>query len=141
MKFGSAAFILNADRHVLLVKHSYGALNWELPGGASEADESPVDTALRETREETGLQVVARHLTGIYHDSSTDLLHFVFWCEPQESEMNPMPDRQEITECRFWPPDALPRPISDWTVRRIEDALSGVTGPLPTRIGPRQWLE
>ncbi|HEV7662886.1 MAG TPA: NUDIX domain-containing protein [Chloroflexota bacterium] len=35
-----AGVILNSHGHVLLVKHSYGPLNWELPGGAAERDES-----------------------------------------------------------------------------------------------------
>ncbi|MGR3434098.1 MAG: NUDIX domain-containing protein [Shimia sp.] len=31
--------------------------HWDLPGGGREADESPVETALRETREEVALDV------------------------------------------------------------------------------------
>jgi 8-oxo-dGTP pyrophosphatase MutT (NUDIX family) len=34
----AAGVILNSHGHVLLVKHSYGPLNWELPGGAAERD-------------------------------------------------------------------------------------------------------
>ena len=68
-------------------------------------------------------------------------MHFVFWCERQDADAVPHPDLAEISECRFWPPDALPRPISDWTIRRIEDALSGSKLPLPVEIGPRIWLK
>ena len=50
---GSAAVIVGRDGKILLVKHAYGALNWELPGGAAEADESPIETAVREVKEET----------------------------------------------------------------------------------------
>ena len=50
--------------------------------------------------------------------------------------------RAEITDCGYWPADALPRPISDFTVRRIEDALSLTNRyPLPATVGPRHWLE
>jgi 8-oxo-dGTP pyrophosphatase MutT (NUDIX family) len=38
---------------VLLIEPSY-KLNWEIPGGAVEADESPWDTAVRELGEELG---------------------------------------------------------------------------------------
>jgi len=55
----AAAVIVDADWRVLLVKHSYGRLNWEVPGGAAEPDETPMDTALREVLEETGLTVVS----------------------------------------------------------------------------------
>lgn len=58
-RLGAAAVILNRDGEVLLVKHSYGRLNWELPGGVTEDGESVVQTAVREVREETGLEVSA----------------------------------------------------------------------------------
>ena len=138
---GAAAFIVNDKGEVLLVKHTYGRLNWELPGGGAETNESPVETALREVREETGLVVVARHMTGCYYVPENDSLHFVFWCEPKDPAAAPVPDRAEISECRYWSPDTLPHPISDWTVRRINDAIAGNTFGLPTRIGKRVWLE
>ena len=137
---GAAAFIVNDKGDVLLVKHTYGRLNWELPGGGAESGEPPDQTAVREVREETGLIVVAHHMTGYYHALDNDSLHFVFWCE-QEDAAAPIPDRAEISECRFWPPVALPRPISDWTVRRIQDAMTGSTFGLPVGIGARVWLE
>jgi 8-oxo-dGTP diphosphatase len=138
---GAAAFIVNAKGEILLVKHTYGRLNWELPGGGAEGEETPVETALREVREETGLTVVARHMTGYYYASNNDSLHFVFWCEQQDPDATPEPGCAEISECRFWSPEALPRPISDWTFRRIEDAIAGNTFGLPTVIGERVWLE
>src|ERR1041385_4940168 len=138
---GAAAFILNEEGKVLLVKHTYGRLNWELPGGGGEADESPAETAIREVREETGLTVVARHMTGYYYAPENDSLHFVFACEREDKEALPVPHSVEISESRFWPPEALPRPISDWTIRRIQDALAGHKFELPVSIGPRIWLE
>lgn len=51
------------------------------------------------------------------------------------------PDGVEISECGYWNPAALPRPISDFTPLRIHDALAGADYPLPTPIGPRIWLE
>jgi 8-oxo-dGTP pyrophosphatase MutT (NUDIX family) len=140
-KLGAAAFIQNAQGHVLLVKHSYGRLNWELPGGQAEADESIVETALREVREETGLVVQPVRIAGIYYDAEIDMHHFVVLCQLPDTSPAPQPDRDEITACAFWPPTALPRPISDFTIRRIEDALAGWDPPLPFVIGPRRWLE
>ncbi|WP_164766807.1 NUDIX domain-containing protein [Paenibacillus chibensis] len=33
---GAASVILDSENRVLLVKHSYGINNWDLPGGKSE---------------------------------------------------------------------------------------------------------
>ena len=138
---GAAAIIVDREGKLLLVQHTYGRRNWELPGGAAEINESPLETAQREVWEETGLAVVAHHMTGMYYDPAGDFLHLVFWCRPQDTEARPRPDLQEIAACRFWLPDALPRPISDFTVRRIHDAVAGVALPLPDAIRPRVWLE
>lgn len=138
---GAAAVVIGDEGGVLLVKQTYGRLNWELPGGAAEAGESPDETVLREVREETGLVVAALHLTGYYYDAQAECLHFVFLCEVADGDATPRPDLAEVSECRYWPPAALPRPISDFTMRRIQDAVAGVKFPLPSRVGPRVWLE
>jgi 8-oxo-dGTP diphosphatase len=140
-RLGAAAVILNAAGHVLLVKHTYGRLNWELPGGYAEADESIIATAIREVREETGLHVRALHTTGTYYDVEHDMHHFVFSCQPLDPAALPQPAADEVSRCAFWPITDLPRPISDFTVRRIMDAVAGAQQPLPQSIEPRQWLE
>jgi 8-oxo-dGTP diphosphatase len=140
-KIGAAAIIVDDHGSVLLVKQTYGRLNWELPGGAAEAGESPEETAVREVREEAGLDVAVLHLTGYYHDTDTDFLHFAFLCEDRAGHAVPRPDLAEVSECGYWPSDALPRPISDFTIRRIHDALAGVRFRLPSHVGPRVWLE
>jgi 8-oxo-dGTP pyrophosphatase MutT (NUDIX family) len=139
-RLGAAAVILDGQARVLLVKHTYGRLNWELPGGAAERGESIVETVLREVREETGLDVEALHTTGIYYEPATDILHFVFLCRPRDGDFCAQPDQLEISHCAYWPPGDLPRPISDFTVRRIADAVSGVTMPTPGTVPPRRWF-
>jgi 8-oxo-dGTP diphosphatase len=138
-RVGAAAVVLDDRGHVLLVRHSYGRLNWELPGGASEPRESFAETALRELREETSLEAVAERLTGIYYEPETDAHHFVFRCRVLAGEATP--SSEEISDSGYWALDALPRPISDFTVRRIEDALSGTVLRLPVAVPPRGWLE
>ena len=140
-RLGAAAIILNDEGHVLLVKHSYGRLNWELPGGGgADAGESIIETALREVSEETGLLVEAKRMTGVYYEPANDFLHFAFLCRRLDADAEFQSDA-EITDCKYWPFEALPRPISDFTIRRIEDALTGANQLLPISIGPRQWLD
>jgi 8-oxo-dGTP pyrophosphatase MutT (NUDIX family) len=51
---GVKCMITDGDR-LLLVRHTYGSRAWELPGGSSHRDESPLVTAQREMEEELGL--------------------------------------------------------------------------------------
>ena len=136
---GAAAAIFNERGEVLLVRHNYGPLNWELPGGGAEASETIIETVLRETREETGLEVTAQRICGIYYIAEDDSLHFVFLCH-RTSDMAPVAQASEISECAYWPLEALPRPISNWTIQRVQDAVSGLVPLLPVTIAPRTIL-
>ena len=121
-----------------MVRHSYGELNWEIPGGAGEAGESAAECAIREVHEETGLDVSAERLTGVYYEPETRCHHFVFVCradDPQHARAS----SSEITDVRWCDPRVLPRPISDFTVRRIDVAVSRAPAAL-VEIGPREWL-
>lgn len=51
---------------VLLLKRPSPAV-WEMPGGAVDPGESPAEAAVRETAEETGLQVRLTGLLGTFH--------------------------------------------------------------------------
>jgi 8-oxo-dGTP diphosphatase len=139
----AGAVILDELGRVLLVKHSYGPLNWEIPGGAAELDETPTENVLREVREETGLTVIPEQLTGIYYERKGpgfEVLHFAFRCRVGNSAAVPEANSAEITQCGYWPLDELPRPISDFTLRRLRDALEGVPGLLPVRVDERHIL-
>ncbi|PYO58249.1 MAG: hypothetical protein DMD83_05025, partial [Candidatus Rokuibacteriota bacterium] len=118
-RVGAAALITDEEGRVLLVRHTYGHKNWELPGGVVERGESPMDAAVREVREETGLSVASTQLSGIYYDPEADFLHFVFRCVRTDAGGVPRPDGAEVDQCAFWGPENLPRPISDFTLLRI----------------------
>lgn len=55
----------NEEGKILLQKRSDTGL-WALPGGAMEIGETLGQTAIRETREETGLDVELEYIVGIY---------------------------------------------------------------------------
>jgi ADP-ribose pyrophosphatase YjhB (NUDIX family) len=137
---GAACAIFDGHGRILLVHHTYGRLNWELPGGLVEAGEAPDEAARRELLEETGLKAELDQLTGVYFDPEHEfgqMLHFVFRCRWYDG-LDPVPSSPEISDARYWPLDDLPRPISDFTERRIHDAADG--GPVHVgRVERRQW--
>lgn len=63
----ASAVVTNADGAVLLQRRSDNS-RWSVPGGAMELGESIAETAIREVREETGLEVEIVRLVGIYSD-------------------------------------------------------------------------
>lgn len=140
---GAAAAIFDEDGRILLVRHSYGRLNWELPGGVAESGESPEQTAVREVAEETGLTVVPERVTGIYSEPGHGLgpaMHFVLRCRREPDDDKPRITSDEIIDYAWVEPATLPRPISDFTVRRINDAMANPP-LLPALIGERTWFE
>jgi 8-oxo-dGTP diphosphatase len=58
---GANAFVTDADGRILVVRPTYSR-EWMLPGGRVERGETPHAAAVRETREETGLDVVLDRL-------------------------------------------------------------------------------
>ncbi|MFB7465204.1 NUDIX hydrolase [Streptomyces sp. NPDC056224] len=61
-----AAAVVVREGRVLLVRRriAEGNLSWQFPAGKVEPGESREDAAVRETKEETGLEVVSRGLLG-----------------------------------------------------------------------------
>lgn len=84
VKPSASAFVLR-DGQVLLTCRSDNG-NWSMPGGAHDPGESLSMTAVRETMEETGIEVELTGVTGIY----TDPRHVIHYTSNDEV-------RQEFT--------------------------------------------
>jgi ADP-ribose pyrophosphatase YjhB (NUDIX family) len=63
---GSSVVIRNDRGELLLQKRVYPAGRWAFPGGLMELGESTEDTARREVREETSLELGKLRLLGVY---------------------------------------------------------------------------
>jgi 8-oxo-dGTP pyrophosphatase MutT (NUDIX family) len=70
----AVALVVNDAGDVLLIRRTDNG-NWALPGGAIEMNEAVADAAVRETLEETGVQVEVTGLLGVYSDPG-HVIHF-----------------------------------------------------------------
>ena len=104
---------------ILLVKQNYGGRYWSLPGGKMEHGESIDQAAIREAREETGLEVRIKRVVGIYSKVGESELAVTLEGEIIGGSLQPV--TAETSACRYWPLDHLPNPVRPHLVERIED--------------------
>lgn len=119
------ALVTDDDGRVLCVDVSYNDNAWESPGGAVEPGDSLPETARKEVREETGVEV---ELTGLLytrlvaydygHPEVAYLPMAVFTAEPVGGTLtaggNTLPDgRDEIADVAWFEPGELPEGTLD----------------------------
>ncbi len=66
--------VINAAGEILLIRRTDNG-NWALPGGGVDIGESLPQAAIRETREETGVDCEITGLSGIYTDPGHVILY------------------------------------------------------------------
>ncbi len=96
---------------------------WCLPSGGVEFGEAVADAALRETREETGLNVKLTRLVGVYSriGAIPDIHAVHFSAVPNDGELQTQAG--ETLEVQYFPLDDLPREMIFGHKRRIMDSL------------------
>jgi 8-oxo-dGTP pyrophosphatase MutT (NUDIX family) len=110
--YAAGASVVDAEGRLLCV-YSPARDEWETPGGAGEAGETPVETARRETREETGIDC-----------EITDVLF------------------TQTMEFCLDAPERLPIPVVGFTARPVGgDELAGVEIERHDEITDLRWFE
>jgi ADP-ribose pyrophosphatase YjhB (NUDIX family) len=71
----SVSIVVTSDAGQILLIRRTDNDNWALPGGVIEIGESLAQAALRETREETGIDCEITGLSGIYSDPGHVILY------------------------------------------------------------------
>jgi ADP-ribose pyrophosphatase YjhB (NUDIX family) len=112
---GANAAIFDQQGALLLMQRSDDRL-WCLPGGLVEVNETPAETAIRETREETGLDSLPVQLVDLFTRPAKigvglhSLIAVVYLCEAVGGTLCCSPEGIDV---RFWPIDAVPAWHSD----------------------------
>jgi 8-oxo-dGTP pyrophosphatase MutT (NUDIX family) len=103
---------------VLLVRHTYGCRDWDLPGGGVKRHEPPVDAARREMQEELGRRIddwlALGQLQGTANHHRDRLHLFQGQLDDRQVDL----DLTELAEAAWFPRDQLPANLGRY-VRQI----------------------
>ncbi|MFC8688837.1 NUDIX hydrolase [Brevibacillus porteri] len=94
----AAAIIINERQEILLIKGP--RRGWEMPGGKVEEGESLMEAAIRETKEECGLEIEVTKFCGIFQNVRKSLCNALFLAKPVGGELITTP---ECLEAGFFP--------------------------------------
>lgn len=123
-KIVAAAVLCRDDAGRLLLVFDTFKQAWTLPGGLVDADESPIDGAVREAREEGGVDVEAGDLLGVFAHSMPDRVHLVYAARPLHDVPRPQPlHEHEIAEVRWVDLDQAERLLDDGMRRKLRACL------------------
>ncbi len=108
--------IVRRGKQVLLLRriHAHGAGSWSSPGGHLEFMESPEQCAIRETKEETGLDIRNPRFVALTNDlfPADDRHYITIWMEAEawagDAIVN-APDESDAIGWFAW--DELPEPL------------------------------
>lgn len=118
----AALVFIHQDDKLLLVKQNYGRQYWSLPGGVVELGESIEQAAVREIREETGLDIRLKRVVGLYSKPDEGALAVTFEGEIVGGTLTP---NHEIAECGYFSFDQLPEARGHFR-QRVEDFKSNL---------------
>ncbi|MCM3638147.1 NUDIX hydrolase [Sporosarcina luteola] len=90
----AATIVLNDKNEILLIK---GPLRgWEMPGGIVEEGESLKDAAIRETKEESGIEIEVLKFCGIFQNVNKSICNTLFLAKPIGGELTTSPESLEV---------------------------------------------
>jgi ADP-ribose pyrophosphatase YjhB (NUDIX family) len=130
--------VVNDAGMILMIRRTDND-NWAVPGGAIDLGESVAQAAVRETREESGIECEITGIVGIYSDPKHVLLYtsngevrqefsIVLTARPLSGQPTPS---SESSEVRWVSVETVPEYTMDRSMRiRIDDFLAGKKSPV-----------
>lgn len=90
----AATIVLNNKNEILLIKGP--RRGWEMPGGQVEEGESLKDAAIRETKEETGIDIEITKFCGIFQNVNSSICNTLFLGTPIGGKLTTSPESLEV---------------------------------------------
>ncbi|RED66148.1 NUDIX hydrolase [Cohnella lupini] len=81
----AAAVVINNQNEILLIKGP--RRGWEMPGGQVEEGESLIQAAIRETKEESGIDIEIIKFCGIFQNIGNSICNTLFLARPIGGEL------------------------------------------------------
>ncbi len=121
----AAAAVVPFEGGVVLVRRALDpkAGDWCLPAGFEENDESPEEACVRETLEETGLEVAVTRLRGLYYGQDDPRTRVVLAVYDTVVQGGSLRGGDDALEARTFPLDRLPANIAFENHRRVLSEL------------------
>jgi 8-oxo-dGTP diphosphatase len=121
----AATIVINEQREILLIKGP--RRGWEMPGGQVEEGESLKEAAIRETKEETGIDIQVLKFCGIFQNVNHSICNTLFLAMPVGGELTTSPESLEVG---FYPIEQALEMVTWKNFRqRIEYCLDESTQP------------
>lgn len=116
----AAAIVLNDKGEILLIKGP--RRGWEMPGGQVEEGESIKDAAVRETKEESGIDIEVTKFCGIFQNVKGSICNTLFVGKPIGGKPTTSPESLKVG---FFPVDEALKMVTVGNFRqRIEYCLN-----------------
>ncbi|MFJ8745067.1 NUDIX hydrolase [Embleya sp. NPDC127516] len=107
------------DRCLITKRRDNG--QWQAPGGVLEMHESIPEGLAREMKEETGLEIEAIRLTGVYKNIRLGVVSLVFRCNIVAGKLKL---NEEVSEFKWASREVLDGFMTEAFAVRVTDALS-----------------
>jgi len=90
----AATIVINDKNEILLIKGP--RRGWEMPGGQVEEGESLQDAAIRETKEESGIDIEVTKFCGVFQNVSGSICNTLFLATPIGGVLTTSPESLEV---------------------------------------------
>ncbi|MEL1251273.1 NUDIX domain-containing protein [Aurantiacibacter gilvus] len=114
-----SVFIEDDEGRILLIRQSYGTRDWTMPAGGTKRNEDPELAIRREVQEELSCELHTLELLRHAEESVFGAPHRASIFRARAAS-EPVADRREVVEVRWFALDDLPDNLTSVTRRRLE---------------------